>query len=219
MANVIKEIQLPTLVLAPTRLCCSACNEFKEFFRNAVEYFVSYYDYYQPEAYIPSKDMYIEKDTSINEEIEKLRLSTTNSLYMRNDVIVVASVSCIYNLGSPVEYEKQRIFVKRNEEYPRDRLIRNLVSIKYERNDYEFTQGNFRVRGDNIEIYPAYQDRALRVQLFGDEIERIIEFNPVSGEIFTEPEMAIISPATHFRNCGMGRARSEDHRRRADRKA
>lgn len=200
MANVIKEIQLPTLVLAPNKtLAAQLCNEFKEFFPgNAVEYFVSYYDYYQPEAYIPSKDMYIEKDTSINEEIEKLRLSTTNSLYMRNDVIVVASVSCIYNLGSPVEYEKQRIFVKRNEEYPRDRLIRNLVSIKYERNDYEFTQGNFRVRGDNIEIYPAYQDRALRVQLFGDEIERIIEFNPVSGEIFTEPEMAIISPATHF---------------------
>ncbi|OQA21816.1 MAG: UvrABC system protein B [Actinobacteria bacterium ADurb.Bin346] len=200
MANVIKEIQLPTLVLAPNKtLAAQLCNEFKEFFPgNAVEYFVSYYDYYQPEAYIPSKDMYIEKDTSINEEIEKLRLSTTNSLYMRNDVIVVASVSCIYNLGSPVEYEKQRIFVKKNEEYPRDRLIRNLVSIKYERNDYEFTQGNFRVRGDNIEIYPAYQDRALRVQLFGDEIERIIEFNPVSGEIFTEPEMAIISPATHF---------------------
>jgi excinuclease ABC subunit B len=117
---------------------------------------------------------------------------------MRNDVIVVASVSCIYNLGSPVEYEKQRIFLKRNEEYPRERIIKNLVGIKYERNDYEFTQGNFRVRGDNIEVYPAYQDRALRVQLFGDEIERIIEFNPVSGEIYAELEMAVISPATHF---------------------
>jgi excinuclease ABC subunit B len=200
MANVIQEIQLPTLVLAPNKtLAAQLCNEFKEFFPdNAVEYFVSYYDYYQPEAYIPSKDMYIEKDTSINEEIEKLRLSTTNSLYMRNDVIVVASVSCIYNLGSPVEYEKQRIFLKRNEEYPRERIIKNLVGIKYERNDYEFTQGNFRVRGDNIEVYPAYQDRALRVQLFGDEIERIIEFNPVSGEIYAELEMAVISPATHF---------------------
>jgi len=200
MANVIRDIQLPTLVLAPNKtLAAQLCNEFKEFFpNNAVEYFVSYYDYYQPEAYIPSKDMYIEKDTSINEEIEKLRLSTTNSLYMRNDVIVVASVSCIYNLGSPVEYEKQRIFLKKNEEYPRERIIKNLVGIKYERNDYEFTQGNFRVRGDNIEIYPAYQDRALRVQLFGDEIERIIEFNPVSGEIYAELEMAVISPATHF---------------------
>jgi len=200
MANVIQEIQLPTLVLAPNKtLAAQLCNEFKEFFpNNAVEYFVSYYDYYQPEAYIPSKDMYIEKDTSINEEIEKLRLSTTNSLYMRNDVIVVASVSCIYNLGSPVEYEKQRIFLKKNEEYPRERIIKNLVGIKYERNDYEFTQGNFRVRGDNIEIYPAYQDRALRVQLFGDEIERVIEFNPVSGEIYADLEMAVISPATHF---------------------
>ena len=200
MANVIQEIQLPTLVLAPNKtLAAQLCNEFKEFFpNNAVEYFVSYYDYYQPEAYIPSKDMYIEKDTSINEEIEKLRLSTTNSLYMRNDVIVVASVSCIYNLGSPVEYEKQRIFLKKNEEHPRERIIKNLVGIKYERNDYEFTQGNFRVRGDNIEIYPAYQDRALRVQLFGDEIERVIEFNPVSGEIYADLEMAVISPATHF---------------------
>ncbi len=200
MANVLESIQLPTLVLAPNKtLAAQLCNEFKEFFpENAVEYFVSYYDYYQPEAYIPSKDMYIEKDTSINEEIEKLRLSTTNSLFMRNDIIVVASVSCIYNLGSPVEYERQRIFIKKNEEYQREQLIKNLVNIKYERNDYEFRQGNFRVRGDNFEIYPAYQDRALRIQFFGDEVERIIEFNPVSGEIFADLEMVIISPATHF---------------------
>ncbi len=200
VANVIKNIQLPTLVLAPNKtLAAQLCSEFREFFpNNAVEYFVSYYDYYQPEAYIPSKDMYIEKDTSINEEIEKLRLSTTNSLFMRNDVIVVASVSCIYNLGSPVEYEKQRIFIKKGEEYPRERLIKNLVSVKYERNDYDFTQGNFRVKGDTFEIYPAYQEKALRVQLFGDDVERILEFNPVSGEIYSELDVAVISPATHF---------------------
>jgi len=200
MANVISNIALPTLVLAPNKtLAAQLCNEFREFFpENAVEYFVSYYDYYQPEAYIPSKDMYIEKDTSINEEIEKLRLSTTNSLYMRKDVVVVASVSCIYNLGSPVEYEKQRIFIKKGEQYKRERLIKNLVNIKYERNDYDFTSGNFRARGDNLEIYPAYQDKALKVQLFGDEVERILEFNPVSGEILAELDSVIISPATHF---------------------
>jgi excinuclease ABC subunit B len=200
MANVIQSIQLPTLVLAPNKtLAAQLCNEFKEFFPdNAVEYFVSYYDYYQPEAYIPSKDMYIEKDTSINEEIEKLRLSTTNSLIMRKDTIVVASVSCIYNLGSPVEYEKQMIFIKKNSQYPRDKLIRNLVNVKYERNDYEFSQGNFRVKGDNIEIFPAYQNRALKVQLFGDEVERIIEFDPISGEIFSDIDTVVISPATHF---------------------
>jgi excinuclease ABC subunit B len=200
MANVIKNMQLPTLVLAPNKtLAAQLCNEFKEFFpNNAVEYFVSYYDYYQPEAYIPNKDMYIEKDTSINEEIEKLRLSTTNSLYMRNDVIVVASVSCIYGLGSPVEYERQRIVVKQGEEYPREKLIKNLINIRYERNEYDFTQGKFRVKGDNFEIYPAYQDRAVRIQLFGDDVERIIEFNPVSGEIYNETDFIIISPATHF---------------------
>ncbi|MCG2789243.1 MAG: excinuclease ABC subunit UvrB, partial [Actinomycetia bacterium] len=200
VANVLKNIQLPTLVLAPNKtLAAQLCSEFREFFpNNAVEYFVSYYDYYQPEAYIPSKDMYIEKDTSINEEIEKLRLSTTNSLFMRNDVIVVASVSCIYNLGSPVEYEKQRIFIKRGEQYLRERLIKNLVSVKYERNDYDFTQGNFRVKGDTFEIYPAYQEKALRVQLFGDDVERILEFNPVSGEIYSDLDVAVISPATHF---------------------
>ncbi len=200
MANVIKNMQLPTLVLAPNKtLAAQLCNEFKEFFpNNAVEYFVSYYDYYQPEAYIPNKDMYIEKDTSINEEIEKLRLSTTNSLYMRNDVIVVASVSCIYGLGSPVEYERQRIVVKQGEEYHREKLIKNLINIRYERNEYDFTQGKFRVKGDNIEIYPAYQDRAVRIQLFGDDVERIIEFNPVSGEIYNETDFIIISPATHF---------------------
>ncbi|MFZ3085767.1 MAG: excinuclease ABC subunit UvrB [Candidatus Hydromicrobium sp.] len=200
IANVIQNVQLPTLVLAPNKtLAAQLCNEFKEFFpNNAAEYFVSYYDYYQPEAYLPSKDMYIEKDTSINEEIEKLRLSTTNSLYTRNDVIVVASVSCIYGLGSPSEYGRQRIILRSGEEFPREEIIDRLVNIRYERNDYNFVNGKFRVKGDTIEIFPAYQDKAVRVQLLGDELERIVEFNPVSGEIYEEKESYIISPATHF---------------------
>ena len=200
VANVIKNIQIPALVLAPNKtLAAQLCNEFKEYFpENAVEYFVSYYDYYQPEAYIPSKDMYIEKDSSINEEIEKLRLSTTNSLFSRTDVIVVASVSCIYNLGSPEEYENKRVLIKKGEEYFREELIKNLISIKYERNDYEFTQGIFRVKGDTLEIFPAYQDSAVRVQFFGDDVEDIIEFHPVSGEILMTKDIVLISPATHF---------------------
>lgn len=200
MANVIQNVQLPTLVIAPNKtLAAQLCNEFREFFpNNAVEYFVSYYDYYQPEAYIPSKDMYIEKDTSINEEIEKLRLSTTNSLYLRKDVIVVASVSCIYGLGSPSEYVKQRVILREGQEYPREKLIKNLINIRYERNDYDFTQGKFRARGDIVEIFPAYQDRAIRVELFGDEVERMIEFDPLTGEVFEEKETVIVSPATHF---------------------
>ncbi|MEA2016351.1 MAG: excinuclease ABC subunit UvrB [Actinomycetota bacterium] len=200
MANVIKNAQIPTLVMAPNKtLAAQLCNEFKEFFpENAVEYFVSYYDYYQPEAYLPGRDLYIEKDTSINEEIEKLRLSSTNSLYTRNDVIVVASVSCIYGLGSPSEYGRQRVVLKRGEEFQREEIINKLVNIRYERNDYDFTNGKFRVKGDTIEIFPAYQDRAVKIQLFGDELEKISEFNPVSGEIYDEKEVCIISPATHF---------------------
>ncbi len=200
MANVIQNIQLPTLVLAPNKtLAAQLCNEFREFFPDsAVEYFVSYYDYYQPEAYLPGKDMYIEKDTSINEEIEKLRLSTTNSLYTRNDVIVVASVSCIYGLGSPSEYGKQRIILRSGEEFPREEIISRLVNIRYERNDYDFVNGKFRVKGDTIEIFPAYQDRAVRMQLLEDKLEKIVEFDPVSGEIYDEKETYIISPATHF---------------------
>jgi excinuclease ABC subunit B len=200
MANVIQNVGLPTLVLAPNKtLAAQLCNEFKEFFPgSAVEFFVSYYDYYQPEAYIPGKDLYIEKDTSINEEIERLRLSTTNSLYTRDDVIVVASVSCIYGLGSPSEYGKQRIILEAGEEFFRDELIGKLVNIRYERNEYDFVNGKFRVKGDTIEIFPAYQEKAVRIQLIGDEIERIVEFNPVSGEIYNEYDLYIISPATHF---------------------
>jgi excinuclease ABC subunit B len=200
IANTINNVQLPTLVLAPNKtLAAQLCTEFKEFFPdNAVEYFVSYYDYYQPEAYLPGKDMYIEKDTSINEEIEKLRLSTTNSLYTRDDVIVVASVSCIYGLGSPSEYARQRVVLRKGEDFNREKLIGKLVNIRYERNEYEFSNGKFRVKGDTIEIYPAYQDRAVRIQLFGDNIERMEEFDPVSGEIFERKDVYIISPATHF---------------------
>ncbi len=200
MANVIKNVGLPALVIAPNKtLAAQLTNEFKEFFpHNSVEYFVSYYDYYQPEAYLPGKDMYIEKDTSINEEIEKLRLSATNALYTRTDVIVVASVSCIYGLGSPEEYEKQRIMLKKDEQYPLDTLIKNLVNIRYERNDYDFTNGRFRIKGDTAEIFPAYQDRAIRVMYFGDDIEKITEFDPVSGEIYGQKDVVIISPATHF---------------------
>lgn len=200
MANVIQYTRLPALVIAPNKtLAAQLCNEFKEFFPgSAVEFFVSYYDYYQPEAYLPGKDLYIEKDTSINEEIEKLRLSSTNSLYTRDDVIVVASVSCIYGLGSPSEYGKQRIILKRGEEFSREEIINKLVNIRYERNDYDFINGKFRVKGDTIEIFPAYQEKAVRVQLLGDELERIIEFDPVSGEIYEEKEVYIISPATHF---------------------
>jgi len=200
IANVIQDIQLPALVLAPNKtLAAQLCNEFKEFFPdNAVEYFVSYYDYYQPEAYIPGKDIYIEKDTSVNEEIEKLRLSTTNSLYTRDDVIVVASVSCIYGLGSPQEYEKQRVIIRQGEESEREELIGGLVNIRYERNDFEFKNGVFRVRGDTVEVFPAYQDRAVRIRLFGDEVEEIEEFDPVSGELLGKKDTYIISPATHF---------------------
>jgi excinuclease ABC subunit B len=200
MANVIENVQLPTLVIAPNKtLAAQLCNEFKEFFpENAVEYFVSYYDYYQPEAYLPGKDLYIEKDTSINEEIEKLRLSSTNSLYTRSDVIVVASVSCIYGLGSPSEYGRQRVILKKGDEFPREEIINKLVNVRYERNDYDFANGKFRVKGDTIEVFPAYQDRAVKIQLFGDKLERINEFDPVSGEIYNDKETYIISPATHF---------------------
>ena len=200
VANVIANINVPTLVLAPNKtLAAQLCNEFKEFFpNNAVEYFVSYYDYYQPEAYIPSKDMYIEKDSSINEEIEKLRLASTNSLYTRNDVIIVASISCIYNLGSPDEYFNQRVILKAKEEYSREEIIKNLINIRYERNEYDFSEGKFRVKGDTIDIFPAYGEKALQIKLFGDEIERIIEFDPLTGERFLEKELVIISPATHF---------------------
>ena len=185
MANLIERVNRPTLVISHNKtLAAQLHGEFKEFFpENAVEYFVSYYDYYQPEAYVPSTDTYIEKDSDINGEIEKLRHSATAALAERRDVIIVASVSCIYGLGSPFDYENQMLSLRPGMEKPRNEILRKLVDIQYTRNDMAFERGTFRVRGDIIDIYPAGNDSAVRVELFGDEIESIKEMNPVTGEI------------------------------------
>ncbi len=201
MANVIARVNKPTLVLAHNKiLAAQLCSEFKEFFpENAVEYFVSYYDYYQPEAYIPSTDSYIEKDSSINDEIDKLRHSATTSLAERRDVIIVASVSCIYSLGSPEEYRSMMVAVRTGTEKPRDQLIDELVRIRYERNDISFERNRFRVRGDVVEIFPARSsDTAIRVEYFGDEIDRISEINVVTGEVKAVVSYAAIFPASHY---------------------
>ena len=186
MAKVIERIQRPTLVLAHNKtLAAQLCSEFREFFPdNAVEYFVSYYDYYQPEAYIPTTDTYIEKDAATNEEIDRLRLSATASLLERRDVIVVASVSCIYGLGEPEDFEKMMVPVRVGLEIERDQLIKRLIEIRYERNDIAFERNMIRVRGDTVEVWPAYyKDSAIRIEFFGDEIDRVSEFNPVTGEV------------------------------------
>ncbi len=201
IAKMIEKVQKPTLVIAHNKtLAAQLASEFKEFFpNNAVEYFVSYYDYYQPEAYIAQTDTYIEKDSSINDEIDKLRHSATCSLFERRDVIIVASVSCIYGLGSPEDYYELVLSARRGEEYPRDAILRKLVQIQYERNDINFIRGKFRVHGDIIEIYPAgYQDRAVRIELFGDEIDRISEFDPLTGKILGERKSVTIFPASHY---------------------
>ncbi len=201
MANVIAKVNRPTLVLAHNKiLAAQLCSEFKEFFPdNAVEYFVSYYDYYQPEAYVPSTDSYIEKDSSINDEIDKLRHSATTALAERRDVIIVASVSCIYSLGSPDEYRSMCVSIRQGAEKPRDQLIEELVKIRYERNDIAFERNKFRVRGDVVEIFPAMSsDTAVRVEYFGDEIERISEINVVTGEIKAVVSHAAIFPASHY---------------------
>lgn len=201
MANVIEKVNKPTLVLAHNKiLAAQLCSEFKEFFPdNAVEYFVSYYDYYQPEAYIPSTDSYIEKDSSINDEIDKLRHSATTALAERNDVIIVASVSCIYSLGSPEEYRSMTVSIRQGTEKPRDRLIEELVKIRYERNDINFERNKFRVRGDVVEIFPAMSsDTAVRVEYFGDEIDRISEINVLTGEVKAVVSHAAIFPASHY---------------------
>jgi len=176
MANVIERVQKPTLVICHNKtLAAQLCSEFKEFFpSNAVEYFVSYYDYYQPEAYIPRTDTYIEKETDINEQIDKLRHAATRALFERRDVIIVASVSCIYGLGEPEEYRSFVCSLKRGNNYNRQKLLRQLVDMQYERNDIDFTRGRFRIRGDTLEIQPAYEEIALRVEFFGDDIERIV---------------------------------------------
>jgi len=201
MAQVIQAVQRPTLVLAPNKtLAAQLCGEFKEFFPlNAVEYFISYYDYYQPEAYIPQTDTYIEKDSSVNEEIDKLRHSATCSLFERQDVIIVASVSCIYGLGDPGEYRDLVISLRKGAVFERGALLRKLVDIQYQRNDISFTRGTFRVLGDIVEIYPAsYTERAVRVDFQGDQIERLLEFDVVSGEALGERQHVSIFPASHY---------------------
>lgn len=201
IAKVIEEVQKPTLVIAHNKtLAAQLASEFKEFFpNNAVEYFVSYYDYYQPEAYIAHTDTYIEKDASINDEIDKLRHSATSSLFERRDVIVVASVSCIYGLGSPEDYYNLVLSLRQGQVRDRDDILRKLVDIQYERNDINFTRGTFRVRGDVVEIFPAaYGERAVRVELFGDEIERILEIDTITGEILSERKHIAIYPASHY---------------------
>ncbi|WP_207940270.1 UvrABC system protein B [Enterococcus sp. DIV2402] len=201
ISNVIQNVNKPTLIIAHNKtLAGQLYGEFKEFFpNNAVEYFVSYYDYYQPEAYVPSSDTYIEKDSSINDEIDKLRHSATSALLERNDVIVVASVSCIFGLGSPMEYQKQVVSLRVGMEVSRDEILRSLIDIQFERNDIDFQRGRFRVRGDVVEIFPASRDeRALRVEFFGDEIDRIREVDALTGEILGETEHVSIFPATHF---------------------
>ncbi len=203
VANVIQNIQMPTLVIAHNKtLAAQLYSEFREFFpNNAVEYFVSYYDYYQPEAYIPTTDTYIEKDASINEEIDRLRLSATRSLLERRDVIVVSSVSCIYNLGSPEEWRKMSVLLTVGDELDKGQLFEDLINIQYERNDIEFSPGRFRSRGDTIEIYPAQERQGIRIELFGDEIDRITYFDPVTAKVLHElraGESTMIYPAKHF---------------------
>lgn len=199
-AWLIEKLQRPTLVLAPNKtLAAQLANEFRELLpNNAVEYFVSYYDYYQPEAYIPQSDTFIEKDSSVNEEVERLRHSATNSLLTRRDVIVVASVSCIYGLGTPQEYVDRMIRLKVGESLDRDGLLRQLVGIQYNRNDIAFTRGTFRVRGDTIEVYPVYEEHPVRIEMFGDDVERLMSLHPVTGEILTDDKEIYIFPASHY---------------------
>ena len=201
ISNVIKEVKKPTLIIAHNKtLAGQLYSEFKEFFpNNAVEYFVSYYDYYQPEAYVPQTDTYIEKDASINDEIDKLRHSATSSLFERDDVIIIASVSCIYGLGNPEEYREMVVSIRTGMEIERNQLLRKLVDIQYERNDINFTRGKFRVRGDVVEIFPASKDeRCIRIEFFGDEVDRIREIDALTGEVLGEREHIAIFPASHF---------------------
>ena len=200
IAWTIEKLQRPTLVMAPNKsLAAQLANEFREFFpENRVEYFVSYYDYYQPEAYMPASDTYIEKDSSVNDEIERLRHAATSALLTRRDTIVVASVSCIYGLGSPLEYADQMLVIRQGETHEQRAILGRLVNMQYERNDMNLIRGKFRVRGDTIEIHPAYDETAIRIELFGDEVERIIVVDPVTGEKVTELEELVVFPATHY---------------------
>jgi len=200
MAHVIQALGRPALVMSHNKtLAAQLYSEFKEFFpRNAVAYFVSYYDYYQPEAYIPQHDIYIEKETSINEDIDRLRLAATSALMQRDDVIIVASVSCIYGLGSPEDYEKMTVKLQIGGRMDRDDILRGLVDIQYERNDYEPKRGTFRPRGDVIEVYPAYEEHGIRIELFGDEVDKVALFSPLTGEVLEEKKEIVIFPAKHF---------------------
>ncbi|MBU2535180.1 MAG: excinuclease ABC subunit UvrB [Chloroflexi bacterium] len=200
MANVIERVQRPTLVLCHNKtLAAQLASEFRDFFpNNAVEYFVSYYDYYQPEAYVPRTDTYIEKEIDINEEIDKLRHAATRALFERRDVLIVASVSCIYSLGEPEEYRSFVVSLKRGESYGRQKLLRKLVDMQYERNDIDFTRGRFRVRGDTLEIQPSYEELALRIEFFGDDIDRMVQIDPLTGELLAELDSVDIYPAKHF---------------------
>ncbi|MEA2475502.1 MAG: excinuclease subunit [Thermoleophilaceae bacterium] len=200
MAFTIEKVQRPALVIAHNKtLAAQLCNEFREFLpKNAVEYFVSYYDYYQPEAYVPSADLYIEKDSSINEEIDRLRHAATSALFARRDVVIVASVSCIYGLGSPEKYDAQMLLLKKGEMADRDAILRKLVEIQYSRNDQALSRGTFRVRGETLEVFPAYAETAFRAVFFGDEIEAIHHFDPLTGELYNELEHVGIWPATHY---------------------
>src|SRR5262245_27307514 len=200
VAWAVERLQRPTLVMQPNKtLAAQFANELRQLLpNNAVEYFVSYYDYYQPEAYIPQTDTYIEKDSSINEEVERLRHSATNSLLTRRDVIVVASVSCIYGLGTPQEYVDRMVRLRVGGEHDRDQLLRRLVEIQYTRNDLSFTRGTFRVRGDTLEVFPVYEEHAVRIEFFGDEVERLMTLHPVTGEVVTEDEELYVFPASHY---------------------
>jgi len=200
MANVIQNIQRPTLVMSHNKtLAAQLYSEFKEFFpHNAVHYFVSYYDYYQPEAYIPQRDIYIEKDAAINQQIERLRLAATNALVSRRDVIIVASVSCIYGLGSPEDYRAMMVGLEVGQNVDRDDVLARLVNIQYERNDFEFQAGKFRVRGDCVEIWPAYEETAFRIEFWGDEVEQLSVINPTSGEVIERSEQLFVYPSKHF---------------------
>ena len=200
VARVVEQVQKPTLVIAHNKtLAAQLCNEFREYFpHNAVEYFVSYYDYYQPEAYLPTSDTYIEKDSSINDDIDRLRHAATAALFTRRDVLIVASVSCIYGMGSPDRYEQMVLFLAVGDEHPRERMLQKLVSIQYSRNDVVLGRGKFRVRGDVIEVQPANMETAYRISLFGDEVESISHFDPISGEVLAKLDHLAVYPATHY---------------------
>src|SRR5881409_3565135 len=200
VAWVAEQVQRPILVMQPNKtLAAQFANELRQLFpHNAIEYFVSYYDYYQPEAYVPQTDTYIEKDSSINEEVERLRHSATNSLLTRRDVIVVATVSCIYGLGTPQEYVDRMVPLRVGDTADRDGLLRRFVDIQYTRNDLAFTRGTFRVRGDTIEIFPVYEELAVRIEMFGDEIEALSTLHPLTGEIISDDQQLYVFPASHY---------------------